>query len=318
MVVQRRAWVGARQVMPDEPGMTANMKALAGDNLVHIYLSNSEFADHAAGKTDYLGNLPASSTSPGTWVRFSPKGTNLLGENHEQITLEDVIPTVGSTSFIFEPFSTDALTPGSAMEKAYARDVADEVATLTSAKKVVPTPLKTLAKAFNATKGDLDTFIAGLSVQGFLGSALDTPDGKTKLPALARFTKAFIAAMLARLESDTHLTKAERSKMPKDMVWEQGDVFGEWRNLHFAHAVQNAVARGVRYAGMGRAHLVYLEDKSLPNNSYAWDMVDHRCRANRSGCRTTPDKGSRGAETIRRNDLSRSTLSGVSLHCRRD
>jgi hypothetical protein len=113
MVVQRRAWVGARQVMPDEPGLTANMKALAGDNLVHIYLSNSEFADHAAGKTDYLGNLPASSTSPGTRVRFSPKGTNLLGENHEQITLEDVIPAVGSTSFIFEPFSTDVLTPGS-------------------------------------------------------------------------------------------------------------------------------------------------------------------------------------------------------------
>jgi hypothetical protein len=190
-----------------------------------------------------FGNLPASSTSPGTWVRFSPKGTNLLGENHEQITLEDVIPAVGSTSFIFEPFSTDVLTPGSAMEKAYdletkdrfahlgvagvadkrqfgaeslypkmgfaltlllpfftgsdpleglkpggfvgkptqrylrmawghARDVADEVATLTSAKKAVPTQLKKLAKAFNAAKGDLDTFIAGLPIQGFLGSVL--------------------------------------------------------------------------------------------------------------------------------------------------
>jgi hypothetical protein len=118
VVVQR--WpVGAKQVMPTEQGLDANMKALAGDSLAHSYFSQSEFADHAAGKTDYLGNLPDSSTSPGTWVRFSRKGTNLLGENHEQVTLEQVAPAVGSTSFIFEPFSTDVITPGSAMEAAY-------------------------------------------------------------------------------------------------------------------------------------------------------------------------------------------------------
>jgi hypothetical protein len=95
---------------------------------VHSYFGQSEFADHAAGKTDYLGNLPDSSTSPGTWVRFSRKGTNLLGENHEQVTLEQVAPAVGSTSFIFEPFSTDVLTPGSAMEAAYDLETKDRYA----------------------------------------------------------------------------------------------------------------------------------------------------------------------------------------------
>jgi hypothetical protein len=46
-----------------------------------------------------------------TWVRFSPKGTNLLGENHEQVTLQDDLRRSASTSFIFEPFLTDLLTP---------------------------------------------------------------------------------------------------------------------------------------------------------------------------------------------------------------
>jgi hypothetical protein len=348
VTVQRWAWVGAKQVMPTEQGLDANMKALAGDNLVHSYFGQSEFADHAAGKTDYLGNLPDSSTSPGTWVRFSRKGTNLLGENHEQVTLEQVAPAVGSTSFIFEPFSTDVLTPGSAMEAAYdletkdryadfgvvgvadkrqfgaeslypkmgfaltlllpyftgenseldglkaggyvgkptqrylriawahAKDVADEVAQLKAAKKVVPSQQKKLAKAFESTKANLDAFITALPVTGYLGDALDTQEGKAKLPALAKFTKAFIAAMLARIDSDTELTKEERKKlrkMDKDTLGEQSDVLDEWRNLHFMHALADAVARGVRYAGMGRNHLVYLEDKGLPAGSHAWDMV---------------------------------------------
>jgi hypothetical protein len=72
--------------------------------------------------------------------------------------------------------------------------------------------------------------------------------------------------MLARIDTDTELTKDERKlrRMDKDTLGEQGEVFDEWRNLHFTHAVTDAVARGVRYAGMGRNHLVYLRDKGLP------------------------------------------------------
>ena len=82
--------------------------------------------------------------------------------------------------------------------------------------------------------------------------------------------------MLARIDSDTELTKEERKKlrkMDKDTLGEQSDVLDEWRNLHFTHALADAVARGVRYAGMGRNHLVYLEDNGLPAGTHAWDMV---------------------------------------------
>ena len=40
------------------------------------------------------------------------------------------MPAVGSTSFIYEPFSTDVLTPGSAMEAAYDLETKDRCARL--------------------------------------------------------------------------------------------------------------------------------------------------------------------------------------------
>jgi len=116
--VQRWAWVGNRRVRPDDP-IIANeaMKKLAGDELVHDYTGESEFADHAAGRTDHIGNL--SGFSEGTWVRFAPTGTNVIGEAHTEVTLRDVLAAVGSQSFRYEAFSVDELPPNSRMSEAY-------------------------------------------------------------------------------------------------------------------------------------------------------------------------------------------------------
>ena len=104
------------------------MKAFTTDRTVRDYGSMAEFADHAAGKTDHLGNLPASSSSPGTWVRFAPAGTNLLGEDHTKVTMEHVAPAVGSTSFTYEPFATDDLSSRPTMKAAYETENADNFA----------------------------------------------------------------------------------------------------------------------------------------------------------------------------------------------
>jgi hypothetical protein len=50
-------------------------------------------------------------------------------------------------------------------------------------------------------------------------------------------------------------------------------IFSKWRNLHFSHAVWDAVKRGVRYAGMGRLHLDYLVAEGIPPNSHPYDMT---------------------------------------------
>src|ERR1700720_1745613 len=55
-------------------------------------------------------------------MRFSPAGLNLLGEEHTKVTLEDVVPAVGSKSFIHEQLSSDVLTAGSELKKTYERE----------------------------------------------------------------------------------------------------------------------------------------------------------------------------------------------------
>jgi hypothetical protein len=116
--VQRHAFVGGAQIPANDPALNPAMQAFARDNLVRSYTDRAEFQAHAAGTTDYLGNLPGPAGT-GTWVRFSPTGTNILGENHTQVTLEHVVRAVGTQSFVYEPFSTDALAAGSQMRTAY-------------------------------------------------------------------------------------------------------------------------------------------------------------------------------------------------------
>ncbi len=112
--VQRYAFINEVQVTKPDRSYTAEMKGMVSDATVRNYNDLDEFKKHAGKQTDYLGSL-----ADGRWLRFSPTGTNLLGENHTKVTLEQVVPAVGSKSFIYEPLSSDALPAGSAMRAAY-------------------------------------------------------------------------------------------------------------------------------------------------------------------------------------------------------
>lgn len=118
VVVQRVAFVAGSQVPANDPTLDPAMQAFAADHRIRSYTDRAEFQAHAGGTTDYLGNLPGPA-SAGAWVRFSRTGTNLLGENHTQVTLEQVVRAVGTTSFIYEPFSVDVMPAGSQMRTAY-------------------------------------------------------------------------------------------------------------------------------------------------------------------------------------------------------
>ncbi|MEN3358045.1 MAG: hypothetical protein V7637_2027 [Mycobacteriales bacterium] len=124
-VVQRSAWVGGQRVDPGDSRLSEPSRKLAGDELVHDYKDEAEFSAHAAGKTDYLGNLPGP-TSRATWVRFQPNGCNVLGENHTEVRLQHVLPAVGSKSFIDEQFVSDALPTDSELARVYAKEKKDE------------------------------------------------------------------------------------------------------------------------------------------------------------------------------------------------
>ncbi|MBT0772884.1 DUF4157 domain-containing protein [Kineosporia sp. J2-2] len=108
--VQRRVWVGGRRINPEADGLTDRMREMADDPLVRDYQNEREFRRHAAGMTDHLGNLAPGSFSPGTWVRFSPTGVNIVGENHTEVTLTDVVQAVGTRSFRYELVNYDDLT----------------------------------------------------------------------------------------------------------------------------------------------------------------------------------------------------------------
>jgi hypothetical protein len=112
--IQRYAFVNEKQVAKSEKGLTPEMQGMVSDARVRNYTGVDEFKKHAGKQTDYLGNL-----ADGTWMRFSPTGINLLGENHTAVSLEKVLPAVGSTNFIYEPFSSDVMKAGSNIKSAY-------------------------------------------------------------------------------------------------------------------------------------------------------------------------------------------------------
>ncbi|MBD2526252.1 DUF4157 domain-containing protein [Nostoc sp. FACHB-133] len=112
-VIQRYAFIVGKQVL-NKDDLTPNIREWVLDRNVRNYLSEEEFEQHANKKTDYLGNLP-----DGTWLRFAPNGINLLGENHTQVTLKDVIRAVGSTNFIYEQFASDEMANESNIKTAY-------------------------------------------------------------------------------------------------------------------------------------------------------------------------------------------------------
>jgi hypothetical protein len=112
-------WVGEGKIRKDDvPDLYAATKPYAEDDLVRDFASWEEALAFAAGTTDYIGNLPGP-VEPGIWVRFDSTGLNIIGEEHDYVSLEQTTAAVRSRSFIYEQFATDTLPPDSEFKKAY-------------------------------------------------------------------------------------------------------------------------------------------------------------------------------------------------------
>jgi hypothetical protein len=111
--VQRHAFINGKQVKADDKHVAGNsqLAEFVADDSIRDYKSRKEMKNHAAGRTDYLGNW-----TDGTWLRFSEKGMNILGEDHTKISLLDVMPIIRSTSFISEALLSDDLTDSPNMQ----------------------------------------------------------------------------------------------------------------------------------------------------------------------------------------------------------
>lgn len=108
--VQRAVWIEGDYVEPTDTRFsraTPRMREWLADSGIRDYQHEDEFRRHAAGKTDYLGNL-----EDGTWLRFSATQLNVVGEDHTGVTLPDILRAVGGTkSYIYELFPSDKLPP---------------------------------------------------------------------------------------------------------------------------------------------------------------------------------------------------------------
>lgn len=346
-IIQRFAFINENQVLKAAKGMTSEMKTMVSDNLVRNYMSIEEFEKHAAKKTDYLGNL-VGKAKPGLWVRFSPSGMNILGENHTKVQLGDVTPAVGSKNFINEQFSSDDLKKNPNMKAAYeeannlefkrfgiekeadkqkfgseslypkmgfaltlaipyfakkepisdlqppnylgkpiqrylkiawghSKDNILLVNQKNAAKTNVPPKMSKLASVHKSVETALDKFITSLPVDGYIGDELAKKKNATLFKPLAEFSHAFTEAMveLAASEKSSRLSKSERKKLfsaKSTSEAQKMQLFGKWRNYYFEDVVKAAAKRGVRYAGMGQAHLDYLKKVGLPPNGHPYEM----------------------------------------------
>jgi hypothetical protein len=332
--LQRFAFVNEKQVDKSEKDLTPEMRVFVADKIIRNYTGLDELN---------LGNL-----ADGTWMRFSDTGINLLGENHTHVTLEQVVPAVGSKSFIYEQFSSDVMTPGSKLQQAYERenqelykqfgvdkekdkqpfgaeslfpkmgfgltlaipyfegklpmsqlgmtgyvgqpvqrylkiawghskDNKQAVELKKKTKEKVPPRAEALATVHASVEGKLDKFILSLVVDGFIGDELVKKENAGLLAPLAEFTRAFTEAMveMATTDKSSRLSDSERKAFSGAKSTGEKDkmnLFSNWRNFRFEDNVNAAAKNGVRYAGMGQAHLDYLLRVGLPKNAHPFEM----------------------------------------------
>ena len=158
---------------------------------------------------------------------------------------------------------------------AWAQDLKAQVQKQHAAKQAVPPKQDALCKVVASVEGDLDGFITGLPIDGWLGDGLIQPGNDKLVPKLLSFTTAAIDALVEQAISDpsSRMDEAQKKKFAGGATdKDKQKLFGDWRNFKFEDAVKDAAKRGVRYAGMGAAHLYHLQDVGLPGNGHAFDM----------------------------------------------
>ncbi len=121
--VQRHAFINGKQVKKTDPIVTGAVVDFVTDAAVRDYHTADELKNHAAGQTDYLGNLR---DGHNTWLRFNPTGLNILGEMHDtDSSFKHTFRAVAGKSFISEAISSDDMAAGSHLKSAHDTQNAD-------------------------------------------------------------------------------------------------------------------------------------------------------------------------------------------------
>jgi hypothetical protein len=137
-----------------------------------------------------------------------------------------------------------------------------------------------LATVHASVESKLDPFITALPVDGYIGDELKKTANADKPPLLADFAKAFTELMveMAAVQPSSRMAEPERKDIitgkTKKTQSQKETLFSDWRNFMFEDNVKAAAARGVRYAGMGNAHLKYLKPLGYDKDPYhPFDMT---------------------------------------------
>lgn len=163
---------------------------------------------------------------------------------------------------------------------AYGKDVKAEV-DATPDKHTVPAKRLHLAEVVTKLDGQLDAFITGLVVLGWLGDELVKPQHKALIPALVEFSRACLDAVVevGLTDPSSRMGNPEKQKFSgKTSDTDKQGMFSKWRDFHFEDSVKDAASRGVRYAGMGLHHLEHLIDVGLPSNGHPYNMATQSAR----------------------------------------
>jgi hypothetical protein len=150
---------------------------------------------------------------------------------------------------------------------AWAKDLAAKAATDAE---------KALVAAVTKHHELLDPFITALPVDGYLGDPLVEDDHRDKWQPLLELCKAYVPVMIEMAYKDAGITPEEQELLkskPVETTEQQQQMFGLWRNLYFAKAVENAAGRDVRYAGMGDFHREWLEKEArVPGTAHVYSL----------------------------------------------
>ncbi|GIG67058.1 hypothetical protein [Phytomonospora endophytica] len=165
---------------------------------------------------------------------------------------------------------------------AYVRDLDANVETVPPG-GAATAPKPKLSDAENRAAGNvmaydasIDPFVATLNFGGYLGDKVDARSNPLLLGGLTSVLEDVIEVMYERIGDDPVLDATERTLLlgrSRTGPEAQGETFALWRNMRFARTIAPAAVRGVRYAGVGAGHLLYLIDNGkVPRGSYLYDM----------------------------------------------
>ncbi|HUQ06585.1 MAG TPA: DUF4157 domain-containing protein [Kofleriaceae bacterium] len=225
--------------------------------------------------------------------RFKEMGVDGVADK-QQFGAESLYPKIGYGMNIALPFFTkakplDELTSSDYTGQPVQRylkiawgmsaDAETKVAADRKAGTAVQPKYGKMADTHTAVKGELDAFIKGLVIDGFLGDELKKPGNDKLLAPLAKYALAVENAMIEMAAGDpsSRLDPAKRDELKKKGAKDEAEkfqIFSDWRNFKFEDAVDAATKKGVRYAGMGQNHLKHLIKKGLAADQHPFKLAD--------------------------------------------